>query len=84
MHQSSIGSMPSFAFPHAVDSPDYLAMKDQLDVGPLSRRVTRTRIPAITAEHSLFPTSQTRIVISVDSHQAVLPEQGQYGVSTFR
>ena len=32
--------MPSFAFPHKVDSPDYLAMKDQLDVGPLSRRIT--------------------------------------------
>ncbi len=84
MHQSSIESVPSFAFPHAVDSPNSLAMKDPLDVGSLSRQVTRTRIPAITAKHSLFPTSQTRTVISIDSHQADLPKQGQYGVSTFR
>gem|GEM_PF-6658433 len=45
MHQSSIVSMPSFAFPHAVDSPDYLAMKDPLDVGPLSRPVDEDSYP---------------------------------------
>ena len=44
-HQSSINSMPSFAFPHKVDSPDSLAMKDQLDVGPLSRRITNDSYP---------------------------------------
>ena len=46
--------MPSFAFPHKVDSPDYLAMKDQLDVGPLSRRITEDLYPRRYSEAFAF------------------------------
>jgi hypothetical protein len=36
MHQSAILLLPSFAFPHAIDSSNYLALKDQSGVGSLS------------------------------------------------
>ena len=39
-HQSAVMPLLSFAFPHFNGSPNYLANKDQSDVGPLSCRVT--------------------------------------------
>jgi hypothetical protein len=65
MHQSQNNSAPSFAFLHKVDSPNSLAMKNQLDVGTLSRRITRICIHTITAWLLLFPTSQTRTAIGM-------------------
>ena len=65
MHQSQNNSAPSFAFPHKVDSPDFLAIQDPLDVGTLSRRITGICIHTVTAWLSLFPTSQTRTAIGM-------------------
>jgi hypothetical protein len=48
----------SFAFPHTVDSSNALTIKDPSDVGSLFRASNiKTRMPTITAGHSLFPTS---------------------------
>jgi hypothetical protein len=50
-------------------SPNYLAMKDQLDVGSLSRRVTFKPVSArLQQQHSLLPTSKT----CTKSHQRSL------------
>ena len=62
MHQSSRDSMLSFAFLHKVDSPDSLAMKDQLDVGLLSRR-NRKGLVSLSLQRSIcsFPASHTAL-----------------------
>lgn len=70
-------------FSITADSSNSLAMKDQLDVGALSRQATRTCIHAVTAWHSLLPTSQTHTAIG-RPHDWLSCCQEQYGVSTFR
>ncbi|MGB0848726.1 MAG: hypothetical protein ACPGSM_18480 [Thiolinea sp.] len=71
--------MLSFAFPHTVDSPHSLAMKDPLDVGLLSLRVTGTRIHTITVWHLLLPASQTRTTIGLPHGQLSSRSWGDTG-----
>jgi len=61
------------------DSPEFLAMKRQMDVSSLSRRgcYRITRIPPITGWHWLFPSSCARTLIGFPYGSLSLNSQGK-------
>jgi len=75
----------SFAFPHFNGSPDYLANKDQSDVGPLSCRVTFKPV-SVRLQHGIRFFRHPKPAPPSVCLAAHLPSniKGQYGVSTFR
>ena len=73
----------SFAFPHFNGSTDFLAMKDQSDVGPLSCRVTFKPV-SVRLQHGIRFFRHLKPAPPSVCLAAHLPKKGQYGVSTFR
>lgn len=74
----------SFAFPHAVDSSNDLAIKDPSDVGS-SFEVgnIQTHMPTVTVCHSLLPTSYACTVIRPPHGELTLRNRTGFPRSTF-
>jgi hypothetical protein len=73
----------SFAFPHSTDSSNALAIKDPSDVGsPFGAGNIKTRMPTITAGHSLFPTSYACTVIRLPRGRLTLRNRTGFPRST--
>ena len=74
----------SFAFPHTADSSNALTIKDPSDVGsPFRAGNIKTRMPTITASHSLPPTSYACTVISPPRGGLALRSRSGFPRSTF-
>ena len=73
----------SFAFPHTADSSNVLAIKDQSDVGsPFGAGDIETRMPAITAGHSLLPTFYACTAVSLPHGRLTLRSRTVFPRST--
>ena len=74
----------SFAFPHAADSSDDLAIKDPSDVGsPFEVGNIKTHMPTVTDCHSLLPTSYACTAIKLPHGRLTLRNRTGFPRSTF-